>query len=73
MPTVDLNADSSASEVKLWLKSKGFSERFVVVPNPFRYWFDRRGGMLRIHCTESTGMRVSRRRSRVVYGAGCEI
>lgn len=29
--------------------------------------------MLRIHCTELTGIRVGRRRSRVVYGAGFEI
>lgn len=36
LQTVDLNADSSASEVKQWLKSKGFSERFVVVRNQFK-------------------------------------
>ena len=28
-PAVHLTAESSAPEVKLWLKSKGFSERFV--------------------------------------------
>lgn len=44
LQTVDLNADSSASEVKQWLKSKGFSERFVVVPNQFKVliWQNRR-------------------------------
>ena len=31
LQTVDLAADSSASEVEQWLKSKGFTERFVVV------------------------------------------
>ena len=32
LQTVDLTADSSASEVEKWLKSKGFTERFVAVP-----------------------------------------
>ena len=28
-PTVNLTADSNAKQVKEWLKSKGFSDRFV--------------------------------------------
>lgn len=46
LQTVDLTADSSASEVKRWLESRGFTARFVVVvvPNPFNVliWHNRR-------------------------------
>ena len=41
LQSIDLTADSSASEVEQWLKSKGFTEGFVVVavvvvPNSFK-------------------------------------
>ena len=69
LQSVDLTADSSASEVKQWLESKGFTLRFVVV-NPFNVLIlqKRRNVADALH-----GIGEGRRGSLVVYGAGFEI